>query len=213
MKELPRLQALILQAATELGAEVETAPAEWTGAAMNAEVLRPISGAVPFQRDERDLPKTVGAALLDASPVLIGELPGEAHRGTVDEALRRYRNQATIARSWMGAMGPNLQLFLYGPVGALNDRRWRQLATSLEADDRICRKLVWLFYEDPNLAAAIQFLQRTFVARPWARETTQAQLDLMEVPLPAGWQSAIDNPDLDPEQLVRELVRLAGDEE
>jgi hypothetical protein len=212
MKELPRLQALILQAAAQLDANVETAPAEWTGAAMNAEVLRPMSGTSPFQRDERDLPKTVGAALLDATPVLMGELPGEAHRGAVDEALRRYRNQATIARSWMGAMGPNLQMFLYGPVGALNDRRWRQLAASAEADDRICRKLVWLFDEDPTRAAAIQFLQRTFVARPWTKESAMAQLDRMEVPLPAGWETAIDNPDLDPEQLVRELVRLAGDE-
>lgn len=86
MKELPRLQALILQAAAQLDANVETAPAEWTGAAMNAEVLRPMSGTSPFQRDERDLPKTVGAALLDATPVLMGELPGEAHRGAVDEA-------------------------------------------------------------------------------------------------------------------------------
>src|SRR5258706_13526491 len=110
MKELPRLQALIVQAAAQLGAKVETAPAEWTGAAMNAEVLRPMSGTSPFQRDERDLPKTVGAALLDVTPVLMGELPGEAHRGTVDEALRRYRNQATIARSWIGATGPNLQM-------------------------------------------------------------------------------------------------------
>lgn len=109
-------------------------------------------------------------------------------------------------------MGPNLQMFLYGPVGALNDRRWRQLAASVEADDRICRKLVWLFDEDPTCAAAIQFLQRTFVARPWTKESAMAQLDRMEVPLPAGWETAIDNPDLDPEQLVRELVRLAGDE-
>jgi hypothetical protein len=212
MKELPRRQALILQAAAELGAELETAPAEWIGAAMNAEVLRPISGTVPFQRDERDLPKIVGAALLDATPVLIGELPGEAHRGAVDEALRRYRNQATIARSWMGTKGPNLQVFLYGPLGALNDQHWRQLAASVEADDRICRKLVWLFYEDPSLAAATQFLQRTFVARPWAKETTQAELDRMEISLPTGWETAIDDLDLDPEQLVRELVRLAGDE-
>lgn len=213
MKESPRLEALILQAAAHLGATVETAPAEWTGAAMNAEALRPISGTSSFQREERDLPKTIGAALLDGTPVLIGELLGEPQRGIMDEALRRYRNQATIARSWMGAKGPNLQIFLYGPVGALNDRGWLQLAALVEADDRICRKLVWLFDEEPTNAAAIRFLQRTFMARPWATKSAIAQLDQLEVRLPAGWETAIDNPDLDPEQLVRELVRLGGGEE
>jgi len=212
MKELPRLQPLILRAAAEFSAKVEPAPAEWTGPVLNAEVLRPSSGA-PFQRDERDLPSIVGAVRLDGTPVLLGELPSEAHRGAIDEALRRYRNQATIARSWMGAMGSNLQMFLYGPTGAVSDRRWRQLAAAVEADDRICRKLVWLFDEEPTVTTAVLFLQRTFMARPWAEESVMEELDRMEVTLPPGWEEAIDNPDLDTEELVRELVRLEGDEE
>src|SRR6266851_3983961 len=145
MNELPRYHQLILQAAAKIGAKVNPAPAEWAGPALNAEVLRPSSGSAPFRRHERDLPKVVGAAQLDDTPVLIGELPGPAHAAAVEDVLRRYRNQATIARSWIGSAGPNLQMFLCGPVGALSSRQWRQLAAAVEADDRICRKLVWLF--------------------------------------------------------------------
>jgi ABC-3C biological conflict system middle component len=192
---------------------VTSAPAEWIGPAFNAEVLSSAPGRAAFRRHDKDLPSDVIAVRVDGTPLLIGELKGPPSQAVAADQTRRYRNQATIARSWLGAEGPNLQLFLIGPEGALRDGNWLQLAAAIEVDDRICRKLVWLFDKAPTLESALQFLGRTFMATPWDKEQrVKEQLDRMtNVGLPSGWQAAVDNEDLDAEALVNEIIRLEGD--
>jgi len=204
-----RHQQLLLHAAQAIGAEVASAPPEWTGPILNAEILSPSPSGEPFQRQQRDLPHVISAAWLDQTPVLFGELEAPPNRPAVLDAVRRYRNQATIARSWLGATGPNLQLFLSGPPGAYSDPQWRQLAATVEADDRICRKLVWLFDEQPNGPAAALFIQRTFLARPWdMAPPVKEKLDrASDLALPRGWERAVDE-ETDAEALVREIIRL-----
>lgn len=205
---------LLLEGAMSLGSDVAAAPPEWTGPAFNAEVLSSPVGRPAFQRNEKDLPGQVVAFRIDGTPLLIGEVSGPPTMALVADQLRRYRNQAAIARSWLGAEGPNLQLFLIGPEGALGHRSWLQLAATIESDDRICRKVVWLFDGSPNLESALQFLGRTFVATPWDREERiKAQLDQMaDVGLPDGWQAVVDDEELDAEGVVNKIIDLEGDE-
>jgi hypothetical protein len=214
--ETPRLQPLLIEAAQLIGATVEEAPPQWLGSRFNAEVLSEALLQQPIHRHESELPDSAGAARLDTIPVLFGELSGSPRRRSAEEKIRRYRNQATIARSWLGSEAPNLQLFLVGPPGALSDPRWRQLAAEIEADDRVCRKLVWLYDQEPSIADAQRFLERTFVARPWSEASRSAtQLDTMsDINLPPGWEAAIDDRELDNDGLVQRLIALEqGDAE
>ena len=213
MKPKPRFHELLLQSAQEHGSEVTPAPPEWIGPALNAEVLGSGSGRPAFKRNEKDLPASIAAVRIDGTPLLIGEITGMPTMAVLADQVRRYRNQAAIAQSWLGREGPNLQLFLIGPEGALGHRNWLQLAATIESDDRICRKLIWLFAGTPTLEAAGQFLERTFVATPWDKEERiKAQLDQMaDVGLPPGWQTIADDEALDAEALVNKLIDLEGD--
>jgi hypothetical protein len=212
MKPPPNSHELLLNAAEFLGSPVAAGPPEWTGPAFNAEVLSSTSGRPAFQRHENDLPARVAAFRVDNMPLLIGELSGPPNEAIVRDQLRRYRNQAAIARSWLGNEGPNLQMFLIGPEGGLSTQDWVQLAATIEADDRICRKLVWLFAGPPTLESAVQFLGRTFVATPWDKEERiQARLDqIADVGLPPGWQAIVDDEELDAEGVVNKIIDLEG---
>lgn len=203
---------LLLTAARSMGAEVESVAPQLLGSKFNSEVLSEVISNRSVGRPDANLPAQLTAVQLDGTPVLIGELSGAALRAGVEPQLRRYRNQALIARSWLGAEAPNLQLFLAGPVGALMDSQWRQLAAEIESDDRICRKLVWLFEGSPTVREARGFLERTFVAKPWPSEHHPVKLDVVaDYPLPQGWEEAIDDPTLDNEGLVERLIGLEGD--
>lgn len=147
--------------------------------------------------------------IFDDFPVLFGVLTGPPNRGNVSTQVLRYRNQATIARSWLGAAAPNLHLFLAGPIGAFGAPEWRQLAAEIEADDRVCRKLVWLFNDPPTADSAKEFLERTFVARPWPTEQRSERLDsVANFSLPDGWEDALQDQELDFTTLVDRLIEL-----
>ncbi|CAM3134041.1 ABC-three component system middle component 1 [Paracoccus nototheniae] len=208
-REPPPLMLLLTEAAQSIGTVVTKAPEQLSGSRFNSEVLsEPIAGSTIGRRDS-DLPRHVAAATLDGIPVLFGMLDGSALKRSIDQQMRRYRNQATIARSWLGSDAPNLQLFVSAPSGALRDPAWRQLAAEIEADDRTCRKLVWLFEGSPTLDDAKGFLERTFIARPWPAEQVMQQLDSMaNISLPIGWEEAIEDPDLDFSGLVERLIEL-----
>lgn len=208
-REIPPLVPLMIEAARSIGAEVTNAPEQLSGSRFNSEVLNePISGSIISRRDS-DLPRQVAAATFDGIPVLFGMLDGSVSKSSIDQQMRRYRNQATIARSWLGSNAPNLQLFISAPSGALRDPAWRQIAAEIEADDRTCRKLVWLFEGSPALDDAKLFLERTFIARPWPAEQVSQQLDSMaNITLPIGWEKAIEDPDLDFSGLVERLIEL-----
>lgn len=208
-REPPPLMLLMIEAAKSIGAVVTEAPEQLSGSRFNSEVLSDPTAGSTIGRRESDLPHHVAAATLDGVPVLFGMLSGSASKTSVDQQMRRYRNQATIARSWLGSDAPNLQLFVSAPSGSLRDPAWRQLAAEIEADDRTCRKLVWLFEGSPTLDDAKGFLERTFIARPWPTEQLTRQLDSMaNVSLPIGWEEAIEDPDLDFSGLVERLIEL-----
>ncbi|QKK27036.1 ABC-three component system middle component 1 [Rhizobium hidalgonense] len=213
MADTPRFMPLLLEAADRIGATREAANTELTGSKFNSEVLSEAVSRSAIVRSNDDLPSIVGSVRLDAVPVLVGEINGPPQRSSVEHALRKYRNQATIARSWLGNAAPNLQLFLIAPIGSFGSLEWRQLAAEIESDDRVCRKLVWLCDQTPSVEDAAIFLDRTFVARPWPADTSRAALDSMTASaLPEGWEEAIDDPELDFDGLVTRLVDLQAGE-
>jgi hypothetical protein len=203
------LAAMLLDAARAIGATVSEALPSLREPRFNSEVLSDAISGDSLRRRESDLPQHVYATLLDGFPVLIGILGGPPSAQVVGAQLRRYRNQATIARSWLGAEATNLHLFLVGPSGALLDANWRQFAAEIEADDRVCRKQVWLPVAQPSLYEAREFLERTFVARPWPSEQRTESLDTMaNLALPSGWEEALQNQELDFSGLVEQLIAL-----
>jgi hypothetical protein len=197
------LAAMLIDAARAVGAKVSDAPTSLLGSRFNSEVLSDAISGDSLSRRETDLPQHVYAALLDGFPEgpPIGEIIGSQ--------LRRFRNQATIARSWLGSGAMNLHLFLIGPPGALTDSAWRQFAAEIEADDRVCRKQVWLSHANPSMENAREFLERTFVARPWPCEQRTELLDSMvNISLPDGWEEALQDQELDFGGLVEQLITL-----
>ena len=208
MAEAPAFADLLLQAAGRIGARVANGADELVGSRFNSEVLSEAVSRSSIARHDNDLPRAVRGARIDDIPVLIGELSGTALRASIEPQLRRYRNQAIIARSWLAAEAPNLQLFLIGPPGVYSRSDWRQLAAEIEADDRTCRKLVWLLDQAPTLDDAEAFLTRTFVARPWPTQQQQVLLDTVaSYALPDGWEEAVDK-ELDFDGLVEALIEL-----
>lgn len=203
------LVAVLAEAATGIGATVAEAPAYLKGDRFNSEILSDAISGGALRRQGSDLPQSVEGLVLDGFPVLIGALTGPPNQAAVSTQLRRYRNQATIARSWLGTEGPNLHLFLAGPTGAFSEPEWRQLAAEIEADDRVCRKLIWLFNDAPTSDSAEHFLNRTFLARPWPAEQRAERLDsVADFSLPSGWEDALQNHELDYTALVEQLIEL-----
>ncbi len=213
MNIAPPFLDVLLDAALSLDVAITTAPSPWTGSEFNAEVLDGAASGAVSQRQARDLPEAVAAFRIDETPLLIGSIGGSADLTAVEEQLRLYRNQAALARSWLGREGPNLQLFLIGPPGAVTDGKWRQAAAMVEADDRVCRKLMWLFGADPTVEDAAMFLERSFMATPWDKEErVREKLDLMaDFGLPEGWQAVVDDDALDAEGVVNGLIALEGE--
>jgi hypothetical protein len=195
----------LLAAALELGAAVEDGPATWTGSQFNSEALaREDSGRAVRDRSDEML-----AIVIDSIPVLIGELHGSCKAIEAAGAIRAFRNQATIARSWLGIEAQNLQLFVVGPPGSESDHQWIDLAEAIEADDRVCRKIVWLPPASPTAMSALRFLKRTFLARPWtglAAEPVQRLDRLSFVDIPDEWKALLQTPDLEPELLIARLI-------
>jgi hypothetical protein len=209
--EPAELLSLLLDAARELGASVEEAPSVLTGAVLNSEMLAGVDQAVTQVRTSRDLPTDITGVFLDRVPVLIGGFGSLDESDAASDTLRRYRNQAAIARSWLGIEAQNLQFFIFGPLGSAIDDRWLDLAEMIEADDRVCRKIVWLPAADSPQVSALNFLRRTFLARPWAGgvENTVPRLDQMSaLSLPPGWREVLEDETLDPDSLVAKIVEI-----
>lgn len=201
---------LLLDAAHSLGADVQEAEAELIGNLLRVEIWSDLSES-STRRPRQDLPHAISAARLEGTPVLFGQLGEEADQAAVVDTLRRYRNQATIARSWLGADAQDLQLFLIGPAHAGTSLWWRDIARQVESDDRVCRKLVWLPSAAPTLESAAEFLSRTFLAAPWKRlagDSAQPLDHLSSIPVPAEWLPVLSDESLSADQLVERLVEV-----
>jgi hypothetical protein len=154
--------------------------------------------------------------------VIAGVLPAQPTPEAVSDALRRYRNQCVVARSYLTAhQSLDLQLWLIGPRGSERVENWTPYALEIERDERVARKLVWLMPSHPaaDEVSFGEFAKRTFLARPWVNKAvfTMAALDnLIRLPaldenavprtLASEWmQIAVRQAD-DPDELVDRLV-------
>ena len=162
-------------------------------------------------RIAESLPPTVIGARIEGTPVLFCMLTGDPTYEGMRDNIRRLRNQATIARSWLDVDAPDLQMFVSFPPGEASTKEWVDYAGSIESDDRICRKLVWLPADGESGETAEDFLSRTFLASPWtaAIRSSTAVLDTMsEIELPMGWSDLVGDDSLDAATLVRRLAGL-----
>jgi hypothetical protein len=149
---------------------------------LSSNVFRGGEDSASAQLSPSDLPASVRVMKVGRYLVLLGILPEQASTESVNEAVRRYRNQCVIARSYIT---PNealdLQLILIGPRGSERVNDWQTLALLVERDDRVARKLVWLRPSDPgaDTKSFEEFTKRSFLARPWNHDAvfTMAALD------------------------------------
>jgi hypothetical protein len=203
---------LVVAAAESLPASVTPAAKELVSDRFSAETWEDSAGKMSQDRVTHHLPRFVEAVRVEKVPVLLGSLEGPVTQVGLRDALRRDNNQALITRSWLGQDAPNLQLFLIGPEASMADQRWRDAAVEMEADDRICRKLVWLPPASPSIEDARAFLRRTFLAKPWESHGAAAdpRLDrLSGIQLPDGWLDAIEDESLDSDSLVSRLIEIS----
>lgn len=146
---------------------------------------------------------------LDGKPVLIGDISGAKDRRDLHDLLRRYRNQALIARSWVGNEATSLSLFLLGPLGSRDSQEWNDWALEVELDEKVCRKIVWLLPQKPMDQDAQEFLEGTALAQPWKHHQAigEEKLDsLARLDLPEDWLEIFQNESLGPDDVVRELI-------
>jgi hypothetical protein len=98
---------------------------------------------------------------------------------------RSYRSAlwwAGLVRSRTAlAARADLHLFLIAPPGTDQEPTWQGRRSCLESDERFCRKFVWLPTPTPTQQEVGAFLDRTFLAEPWAGESaTPRSLDPLE---------------------------------
>jgi len=92
-----------------------------------------------------ELPGHVRGIQIGRYPILVGLLPEAGNEEALKDAIRRIRNQAVVARSYLSpAAALDLHAILLGPRGSEGVDRWRSLALLAERDERVARKLVWL---------------------------------------------------------------------
>lgn len=130
--------------------------------------------------------------------VLIGSLGGDPD-DALDVALEAHLERAAISRSYLDPRRKeNLLLFLVGYPSesprAVQSPRWSDVKYQIERDERVCRKMVFLTPNEPSLldVEIDRFLARTFLARPWQKSDSQAELDpllatLSSSRIPESW--------------------------
>jgi hypothetical protein len=168
-----------------------------------------------------DLPADCIALSMSRYTLILGLLPESPSLEAVQEAVRRYRNQCVVARSYLSpAQSLDLLLLLVGPRGSEMDEDWDALAKFVERDDRVARKLVWLMpehseYDDDSYNS---FIKQTFLARPWRRPDNHDDVELDKLTSAGSevdglsretiqaWEKAVLDLDKTPEEIVAELV-------
>jgi hypothetical protein len=168
-----------------------------------------------------DLPVECMALSINRYTLILGLLPDSPSLEAVQEAVRRYRNQCVVARSYLSpAQSLDLLLFLVGPRGSTMDDEWDGLAKFVERDDRVARKFVWLMPEHPEHddESYDRFLKQTFLARPWIRPDSLDDVELDKLTsagteaegLPRktieAWELTVLDQEKTPDEIVGELV-------
>lgn len=164
-----------------------------------------------------DLPGECIGLAIGRFALILGVLPDCPSQEAVQEAVRRYRNQCLIARSYLSpSQSLDLQLMLLGPRGSDIDSEWDTLAKLVERDDRVARKLVWLLPEIPDRdeESFNQFIKQTFLARPWRGFSKLEDVELDKLSdaevkgngLPRATVEAFEEIALDDEKTSDEIV-------
>jgi hypothetical protein len=189
---------------------------------ISAEVPAFVSSHFRGRNDDVEvaLPKGAKGLRLGAYPILIVDMDLSA-TDAVPQQLQQVHNQMIIARSFMQASEViNAHIFLVA-TEPTTQADWIQMVDLIERDETVCRKLVWL-RQDGNLDQSFQeFVERTFLAQPWAfaDEQDNAPLDqndkLVESVLrsqglsaaaAAKWIELAGAKLDDPQELVEQLV-------
>ena len=196
----------------EQGVAISDLPPEVLGHRLRPETWLEQDNEAVANRVASSLPAELSGARIDGTPVLFCILTGDPTYEGMRDNLRRLRNQATIARSWLDADAPDLQIFVTVPPDPPVASTWLEYAPLIEADDRICRKLFWLPKNDAGGETVEEFLSRTFLASPWEVGATSrsAELDSMSIiKLPDGWLPLVEDEDLESaDDLIRALLEL-----
>jgi hypothetical protein len=178
-------------------------------------------GDTPSARLEpSDLPNHVRGIQIGRYAVLLTLLPEAPDEGGIGEVIRRVRNQCVVARSYLSpAAALDLHVILVGPRGSEGVDRWKALALIAERDERVARKLVWLRPLKPSAdeESFADFAKRSFLARPWVTEgifsmapldnvSRAATFDGLPRDTAGEWVRLVNQPDIDPDTLVDQLV-------
>ncbi|CAO3401292.1 ABC-three component system middle component 1 [Azospirillum palustre] len=187
MPNVDTLLTALAERARQLGLTVEVDPSELLERRLLAEAISESlgsaartntasAGPADTEIDGENLPERARALTMGHHSILIGALGEDVGQSVVHDHLRRWHNQAVIARSWLGARSDDLLLVLIGPPRSGESDRWKRIAQEIERNERVCRKLIWLppveLAEQP--ASLEMFLGRTCLARPWV-ETGDGQ--------------------------------------
>jgi hypothetical protein len=133
------------------------------------------------QLDPVDLPVKVLGLSVGRYSLLVGQLPNAPSNESIEDTLRRFRNQSVVARSYLSTNDAlDLQVFLIGPPGSEDDERWMTLGLLIERDEKVARKLAWLRPVDGGnvLSSYNEFIRRTFLAEPWNHDAVFTMADL-----------------------------------
>lgn len=147
-------------------------------------------------------------------------LPADPHpaRNAVIERWGRHQHYCAVVRATLNKnRQDDIVLFLTGAIGSEHDKEWNALASQIERDDLVCRKLVWLppASEGRCAQSLALFLEKTFLARPWQIEGPLGQHRLDAVSdvsdTLTAWQAVLDRQpnneeDIDYDQLAKELI-------
>ncbi len=153
----------------------------------------------------RDLPAHCVGLAIGRYHLLLGLLPEVGREEDVLETLRVFRNQCVVARSYIAPNAAlDLQLFLVAPRGSEHLDAWHPLALLVERDERVARKHVWRRPEHSanDEASFADFVERSFLARPWTHEATFSMA-------PLGNVSQIAPDEQIPRTLAGEWAKLA----
>lgn len=207
-------ERLLARRAAELELAVET-KSSYAG-----QIFAGGSNTPSARLEASDLPNHVRGLQIGRYAVLLTLLPEAPDEEGIGEVVRRVRNQCVVARSYLSSVAAlDLHAILLGPRGSEGVDRWKALALTVERDERVARKLVWL---RPREASADEqsfadFAKRSFLARPWITGAifSMAPLDNVsraavfdQVPHDTAgeWIRLASEPDIDSDSLVDHLV-------
>lgn len=110
---------------------------------------------------------------LHARGLIIGRYPVIAcalrltSRDDVEKDLRAAHNQMMIARSYLSDMQVIDAHIFFVAETPVSDFDWKQQVDSIQRNEIVCRKLVWIRDSGDVEASFESFIGRSFLAQPW----------------------------------------------